>query len=129
VDDFNSCMSNGMDYKHILNPVQGNGVYAADCPVRRPAHLEGRARHPRRPEGRGPPDGHHHHQPQLPALLAPQDARDLPRRRPVVHPHGRRRRRVHRPAQKPEKTLRQIALDAIEQTSFYPKTARTACAT
>jgi isoleucyl-tRNA synthetase len=31
------------------------------------------------------------------------------------------------PAQ-PEKTLRQIALEAIEQTSFYPKTARTACA-
>jgi hypothetical protein len=35
------------------------------------------------------------HQPQLPALLAPQDAGDLPRRRAVVHPHGRRRRRVH----------------------------------
>jgi isoleucyl-tRNA synthetase len=32
VDDFNSCMSNGMGYKDILNPVQGNGVYAADLP-------------------------------------------------------------------------------------------------
>ena len=32
------------------------------------------------------------------------------------------------PAQKPEKTLRQIALEAIDHTSFYPQTARTACA-
>ncbi len=33
------------------------------------------------------------------------------------------------PAQKPAQTLRQIALAAIENTSFYPKTARPACAT
>ncbi len=44
VDDFNSCVSNGLAYNDILNPVQGNGVYAADsAAVRRPAHLEGRA--------------------------------------------------------------------------------------
>jgi isoleucyl-tRNA synthetase len=35
------------------------------------------------------------HRAQLPALLAPQDAGDLPRRGAVVHPHGRGRRRVH----------------------------------
>lgn len=28
VEDFNSCVSNGMPYKAILNPVQGNGTYA-----------------------------------------------------------------------------------------------------
>jgi isoleucyl-tRNA synthetase len=59
---------------------------------------------------------------QLPALLAPQDAGDLPRRGPVVHPHGRGRRRVH-PGQG-ALTLRQLALDAIEQTAFYPENGR-----
>jgi isoleucyl-tRNA synthetase len=33
VDDFNSCMANGMKYTDILNPVQGNGAYAADFPL------------------------------------------------------------------------------------------------
>ncbi len=32
VDDFNSCVSHGMAYEDILNPVQGNGSYAADFP-------------------------------------------------------------------------------------------------
>ena len=41
----------------------------------------------------------------------------------MVHAHGRGRRRVHQPGEKPAKTLRQIALDAIEHTSFYPRTA------
>ena len=30
VDDFNSCVANGMEYDNILNPVQGNGVYAPE---------------------------------------------------------------------------------------------------
>jgi isoleucyl-tRNA synthetase len=30
VDDFNSCIANGMAFADILNPVQGNGEYAAD---------------------------------------------------------------------------------------------------
>ena len=30
VDDFNSCVAHGMRYDDILNPVQGNGSYAAD---------------------------------------------------------------------------------------------------
>ena len=33
VDDFNSCVSNGLAYNDILNPVQGNGQYAADFPL------------------------------------------------------------------------------------------------
>ena len=32
VDDFNSCVAHGMAYDDILNPVQGNGVYAEDLP-------------------------------------------------------------------------------------------------
>ncbi|MFO1244915.1 MAG: isoleucine--tRNA ligase [Ramlibacter sp.] len=33
VDDFNSCVAHGMSYDDILNPVQGNGSYAADFPL------------------------------------------------------------------------------------------------
>ena len=32
VEDFNACMSHGFTFDDILNPVQGNGVYAADLP-------------------------------------------------------------------------------------------------
>jgi isoleucyl-tRNA synthetase len=33
VDDFNSCVAHGLSYDEILNPVQGNGCYAADFPL------------------------------------------------------------------------------------------------
>ena len=33
VEDFNSCIKNGMTYDEVLNPVQGNGVYAPDLPM------------------------------------------------------------------------------------------------
>src|SRR5256885_15154896 len=33
VDDFNSCMNNGMTREDILSPVQGNGVYAPELPL------------------------------------------------------------------------------------------------
>jgi isoleucyl-tRNA synthetase len=96
VDDFNSCVANGIAYDDILNPVQGNGQLRARLPaVWRPEHLEGRAADHRGAAQRRPPVRHARHHPQLPALLAPQDAGDLPRGGPVVHPHGRGRRRFH----------------------------------
>jgi isoleucyl-tRNA synthetase len=33
IDDFNSCVAHGMKYDDILNPVQGNGSYAHDFPL------------------------------------------------------------------------------------------------
>ncbi|HZY16093.1 MAG TPA: isoleucine--tRNA ligase [Ramlibacter sp.] len=33
LDDFNSCLAHGMQYDQILNPVQGNGSYAPDFPL------------------------------------------------------------------------------------------------
>ena len=33
VDDFNSCIANGLKYDQILNPVLGNGVYDAELPM------------------------------------------------------------------------------------------------
>jgi isoleucyl-tRNA synthetase len=32
LDDFNSCVAHGLKYDDILNPVQGNGVYADELP-------------------------------------------------------------------------------------------------
>jgi isoleucyl-tRNA synthetase len=39
VEDFNSCVKNGLPYKDILNPVQGNGAYAADFPLFAGQHI------------------------------------------------------------------------------------------
>ena len=33
VEDFNSCIKHGVTYDEVLNPVQGNGVYAPDLPL------------------------------------------------------------------------------------------------
>ena len=33
VEDFNSCVAHGLAYDDILNPVQGNGQYAAELPL------------------------------------------------------------------------------------------------
>ncbi|MEG0149596.1 MAG: isoleucine--tRNA ligase [Comamonas sp.] len=122
LDDFNSCVSNGMEYKDILNPVQGNGVYAPEMPL----------------------FGGQHIWKAVPVIL---DALKLANRlmdtTTISHsyPHCWRHKTpvIYRaaaqwfirmdegegvftdPAQKPEKTLRQIALDAIEQTNFYPE--------
>ncbi|CAM4060243.1 isoleucine--tRNA ligase [Comamonas aquatilis] len=122
LDDFNSCVANGMEYKDILNPVQGNGVYAPDMPL----------------------FGGQHIWKAVPVIL---DALKLANRlmdtTTISHsyPHCWRHKTpvIYRaaaqwfirmdegegvftdPAQKPEKTLRQIALDAIEQTNFYPE--------
>jgi len=122
VDDFNSCISNGMEYKNILNPVQGNGVYAADLPM----------------------FGGQHIWKAVPVILdALKVANRLMDTTSLTHsyPHCWRHKTpvIYRaaaqwfirmdegegvftdPAQKPAQTLRQIALDAIEQTSFYPE--------
>ncbi|WP_184709531.1 isoleucine--tRNA ligase [Comamonas odontotermitis] len=122
VDDFNSCMGNGMDYKDILNPVQGNGVYAADLPM----------------------FGGQHIWKAVPVIIdALKVANRLLDTTTITHsyPHCWRHKTpvIYRaaaqwfirmdegegvftdPAQKPEKTLRQIALEAIDHTSFYPE--------
>ena len=64
---------------------------------------------------------------QLSALLAPQDAGDLPRRGAVVRAHGRARR-LDAPASSPSTRRRRpcarSALDAIDATAFYPENGR-----
>ncbi len=125
VDDFNSSMSNGLAYEGILNPVQGHGVYADDLPL----------------------FGGQHIWKAVPAILdALKSAGRLIDTTTITHsyPHCWRHKTpvIYRaaaqwfirmdegegvftdPAQKPAKTLRQIALEAIEQTRFYPENGR-----
>ncbi|WP_270174163.1 isoleucine--tRNA ligase [Diaphorobacter sp. ED-3] len=121
VDDFNSCVAHGMAYDQILNPVQGNGTYAADFPL----------------------FGGQHIWKAVPVIIDALKVADrLLNTTTITHsyPHCWRHKTpvIYRaaaqwfvrmdegegvftdPVQKPAQTLRQIALEAIEHTAFYP---------
>ena len=126
VDDFNSCMNNGMTREDILSPVQGNGVYAPELPL----------------------FGGQHIWKATPVII---DALKLAGRlmdtKTITHsyPHCWRHKTpvIYRaaaqwfirmdegegvftkPGDKPAQTLRQIALAAIEHTQFYPENGKT----
>jgi isoleucyl-tRNA synthetase len=127
VEDFNSCVANGIAYDDILNPVQGNGRYVDDLPLfgglniwkAAPLVIEKLREHGR--------------------LFATHD---------IVHsyPHCWRHKTpvIYRaaaqwfirmdeetagtqgvfPKDKAKKTLRQLALAAIDETSFYPENGK-----
>ncbi len=120
LDDYNSCLAHGMKYTDILNPVQGNGTYAADFPL----------------------FGGQHIWKAVPVILeALKNAGRLLATHPITHsyPHCWRHKTpvIYRAAaqwfirmdegvgvftkDKAPQTLRQLALHAIEQTSFYPE--------
>ncbi|ACB33505.1 isoleucyl-tRNA synthetase [Leptothrix cholodnii SP-6] len=124
VDDFNSCVAHGLKVDDILNPVHGNGVYADELPFFGGQHIWKACE--RVIEVLGQSD----------RLMATQG---------IVHsyPHCWRHKTpvIYRAAaqwfvrmdegdgvfttDKAPKTLRQLALDAIDQTSFYPENGRT----
>jgi isoleucyl-tRNA synthetase len=127
VEDFNSCVANGIAYDDILNPVQGNGRYVDELPLfgglniwkAAPLVIEKLREHGR--------------------LFATHD---------IVHsyPHCWRHKTpvIYRaaaqwfirmdaetagtqgvfPKDKAEKTLRQLALAAIDETRFYPENGK-----
>ncbi|MFN3414862.1 MAG: isoleucine--tRNA ligase [Caldimonas sp.] len=123
VEDFNSCVAHGLAYDQILNPVQGNGQYEAELPLfggqniwkACPAIIETLREHDR--------------------LFATET---------ITHsyPHCWRHKTpvIYRAAaqwfvrmdegegifttDKAPKTLRQMALEAIEHTQFYPENGR-----
>ena len=124
VDDFNSCVAHGMHIDDMLNPVQGNGTYAADFPL----------------------FGGQHIWKAVPAIIdALRDAGRLLATEAIKHsyPHCWRHKTpvIYRAAaqwfirmdegegvftkDKAPKPLRQLALEAIEQTSFYPENGKT----
>ncbi|MDT7522803.1 isoleucine--tRNA ligase [Rhodoferax sp. TBRC 17198] len=123
VDDFNSCIANGLKYDQILNPVLGNGVYDTELPLFGGQHIWKACANvidTLREHGR---------------LMATVG---------ITHsyPHCWRHKTpvIYRAAaqwfirmdegpgvftqDKAPKTLRQLALDAIEHTSFYPENGR-----
>ena len=123
VEDFNSCVAHGMAYDDILNPVQGNGTYASDFPLFGGLHIWKACPviiETLRQAGR---------------LFATSD---------LVHsyPHCWRHKTpvIYRAAaqwfirmdegegvftkDKAPKSLRKIALDAIEETAFYPENGK-----
>src|SRR5690606_24366846 len=123
VDDFNSCTAHGLKFDDILNPVQGNGVYEAELPLFGGQHIWKAAPliiETLREHGR---------------LLASQTIEHS-------YPHCWRHKTpvIFRAAaqwfvrmdegegvftsDKAGQTLRQLALDAIEQTTFYPENGR-----
>ena len=124
VDDFNSCVAHGMSVDDILNPVQGNGTYAAELPLFGGLHIWK----------------------AVPVILeALKAAGRLMATQTITHsyPHCWRHKTpvIYRAAaqwfvrmdegegvftkDKAPKTLRQLALDAIDATRFYPENGRT----
>ncbi|MDP3349201.1 MAG: isoleucine--tRNA ligase [Hydrogenophaga sp.] len=120
VDDFNSCVAHGMSVDDILNPVQGNGAYAADWPLFGGLHIWK----------------------AVPVILEALNAAGrLMATQTITHsyPHCWRHKTpvIYRAAaqwfvrmdegegvftkDKAPKTLRQLALDAIAHTHFYPE--------
>ncbi len=123
VEDFNSCVAHGMAYDDILNPVQGNGAYAADFPLFGGQHIWKAA----------------------PVIINTlRSAGRLFNTVDIVHsyPHCWRHKTpvIYRAAaqwfirmdegvgvftkDKAAKTLRQLALDAIEHTAFFPENGK-----
>ena len=124
VDDFNSCVANGLAYDEILNPVQGNGSYAEDLPLFGGMNIW-KACH------------------RIIEVLS--ESNRLMATYGITHsyPHCWRHKTpvIYRAAaqwfvrmddgpgvftkDKAPKTLRQLALDAIDQTNFYPENGKT----
>ena len=125
VEDFNSCVAHGMKYEDILNPVQGNGRYEEALPLFGGMNIWK----------------------ACPVIIDTlRDAGRLMATQEITHsyPHCWRHKTpvIYRaaaqwfvrmdegegvftdPAQKPAQTLRQIALEAIEHTHFYPENGK-----
>ncbi len=123
VEDFNSCVAHGMAIKAILNPVQGNGVYAPELPL----------------------FGNQQIWKACPVIIdALRKAGRLFATENIVHsyPHCWRHKTpvIYRAAaqwfirmdegegiftkDKAPQTLRQTALAAIENTAFYPENGK-----
>jgi isoleucyl-tRNA synthetase len=123
LDDFNSCVAHGMKVDEILNPVQGHGAYAADFPLVGGMNIWK----------------------AVPVIIeALRNAGRLFATETITHsyPHCWRHKSpvIYRAAaqwfvrmdegegvftkDKAPRTLRQMALDAIDATAFYPENGR-----
>ena len=124
VDDFNSCVAHGLKTDDILNPVQGHGVYADELPFFGGQHIWKACEN---------------------VIATLREHGRLMATVPITHsyPHCWRHKTpvIYRAAaqwfvrmdegegvftrDKAAKTLRQLALDAIDHTAFYPENGKT----
>ena len=123
LDDFNSCVAHGLAYDDILNPVQGNGAYAPDFPLFGGLNIWKAV-------------------PRIIEVLAESDRLFATETITHSYPHCWRHKTpvIYRAAaqwfirmdegegvftkDKAPKTLRQMALEAIEETSFFPENGK-----
>ena len=127
VEDFNSCVANGIAYDDILNPVQGNGRYVDELPLfgglniwkACPLVIEKLREHGRlfatETITHSYPHCWRHKTPVIYRAAAQWFIRmdaETPGTQGVFA------------SDKAEKTLRQLALAAIEETSFYPENGK-----
>ena len=123
VEDFNSCVAHGLAYDDILNPVQGNGQYAPELALFGGMNIWKACQ-------------------RIIEVLGEADRLFATTHITHSYPHCWRHKTpvIYRAAaqwfvrmdegegvftvDKASKTLRQIALDAIEQTAFYPENGR-----
>jgi len=124
VEDFNSCVAHGMALDDILNPVQGNGRYAPELPLFGGLNIWKAA-------------------PEVINTLREADRLMATADLQHSYPHCWRHKTpvIYRAAaqwfirmdegvgvftkDKAPKTLRQMALDAIEETAFFPENGKT----
>ena len=123
VEDFNSCVAHGMATDDILNPVQGDGVYETALPLFGGMHIWKA-------------------NPRIVEVLAQSDRLLATSKMEHSYPHCWRHKTpvIYRAAaqwfvrmdegdgvftvDKAQQTLRQTALEAIEQTQFFPENGR-----
>jgi hypothetical protein len=91
IEDFNSCRAHGLKVEDVSIRCRQRHLRQRTAAVRRPRHLEGERRRDRRAAQRRAAVRDVDAGPQLSALLAPQDAGDLPGGRAVVRADGRAR--------------------------------------
>jgi isoleucyl-tRNA synthetase len=124
VEDFNSCVANGIAYDDILNPVQGNGRYVDELPLfgglniwkAAPLVLEKLREHDRLFASYGIEHSYPHcwrHKTPVIYRAAAQWFVRMDEGEGVFT------------KDKAPATLRQLALAAIEETSFYPENGKT----
>jgi isoleucyl-tRNA synthetase len=123
VDDFNSCLAHGMKHDEILNPVQGNGVYDTALPLFGGQNIW-------KANGHITDELNHRHRLLAHSKLQHSYPHCWRHKTPVIY-RAAAQWFVRMDAgdgvctvDKAPRTLREVALEAIDATSFYPENGR-----
>jgi isoleucyl-tRNA synthetase len=122
VDDFNSCVVHGLAYDDILNPVQGNGVYTEELPLFGGQHIWKACANVIATLGE-------HGRLMATQAITHSYPHCWRHKTPVIYRAAAQwfvrmdegEGVFTKPGDKPAKTLRQMALEAIDHTGFFPE--------